>query len=70
MGHVKRTTEMKIPARILGYNSEERRGVGRPNVRRSDGVREDLRKFGVKNWRRVQKIRRLEKDPEGSLGPN
>ena len=45
MRPVKRMSEMEMLARDLGYKSEERL-----KLQWLGGVREDLRKLGVKNW--------------------
>jgi hypothetical protein len=39
-----------MPRRIMESKPEGRRSVGRPKLRRLDGVLEDLRKLGVKSW--------------------
>jgi hypothetical protein len=43
MGYVKRMNEAEIPARVLDYKPEGKRGVGRQKLQRLDDVREDLR---------------------------
>ena len=42
--------EMDIETRVLVYRQKLRRGGGRPKLRWLNDVRENLRKFDVKNW--------------------
>jgi hypothetical protein len=52
LGHVIRMNETDRPVKkIFEGKLEERRGKGRPRLKRINDVEEDLRKLGVKRWR-------------------
>ena len=48
--HVVRMEDNDLPKRILWTNPGEQRGRGRPKSRWIDGVEEDARKLGCRNW--------------------
>jgi hypothetical protein len=52
LGHVIRMNEIRSVKKILGGKLEGRRGRGRLRLRWTNDVEEDLRKLGVKRWRR------------------
>jgi hypothetical protein len=56
-GHVQRMNADEILKRIMDCKPEGRRNVGRSKLRWMDGVLEDLKKTGVKNWWTVAKNR-------------
>jgi hypothetical protein len=43
-GHVIRMIDSEMPKRIMNYNVEGKRRVGRPKARWSDAVEKDMRK--------------------------
>ena len=49
-GHVVRMDEDELPKKILWTNPGGQRGHGQPKSRRTDGVEEDARKLGCRNW--------------------
>jgi hypothetical protein len=50
-GHVNRLDEQSATRRILVAVVEGKRQKGRPKPRWEDGVMDDARKLGKKNWR-------------------
>jgi hypothetical protein len=42
--------ENNLPKKILWTNPGSQRGHARPKSRRTDGVEEDARKLGCRNW--------------------
>jgi hypothetical protein len=40
----------EIPRKFMEWKPDGRRFVGRPRVRRMDGVEDDLRKMKIKTW--------------------
>ena len=50
-GHVVQMDENELPIQILWTNPGGQRGRGRPKSRWIDGVQEDARKLGCRNWR-------------------
>jgi hypothetical protein len=50
-GHVVRMDEKELPKEIMWTNPGGQRGRGRPKSRWNDGVEEDARKLGFRNWR-------------------
>jgi len=50
-GHVVRMDDNELPRKILWTNPGGQRGSGRPKSRWIDGVQEDTRKLGCRNWR-------------------
>jgi len=51
LGHVERMSEERVVKRLYQNTPEGSRSVGRPRLRWTDDVREDLRRMGVTNWR-------------------
>jgi hypothetical protein len=56
-GHVIRLVEQNPARRVLVAIVEGRRLRGRPKLRWEDGVREDARKLGERNWRNAARNR-------------
>jgi hypothetical protein len=56
-GHIIRLEEQNPARRVLVAVVEGRRQRGRPKLRWEDGVREDTRKLGERNWRNVARNR-------------
>jgi hypothetical protein len=56
-GHVIRLEEQNPARRVLVAVVEGRRQRGRPKLRWEDGVKEDARKLGERNWRNVARKR-------------
>jgi hypothetical protein len=56
-GHVIRMEEQSATRRVLVAVVEGRRQRGRPKLRWEDGVMEDARKLGERNWRNVARNR-------------
>ena len=54
-GHVIRMEEQSPTRRVLAAVVEGRRQRGRPKLRWEDGVMEDARKMGDRNWRNSYK---------------
>jgi len=52
LGHVSRMNETRAVMKISEGKLEGRRGRGRPRLRWINDVEDDLRKLGVKRWRR------------------
>jgi hypothetical protein len=55
IGHVERMEESRIPFKLIHSDPEGRRRTGRPRKRWVEDVEEDLRKMGVRGWRRTAK---------------
>jgi len=55
IGHVERMEESRIPIKLIHSNPEGRRRTGRPRKWWVEDVEEDLRKMGVRGWRRKAK---------------
>jgi len=51
VGHVVRMDDNKLPKKILWTNVGGQQGCGRPKSRWIDGVEEDPRQLGCRNWR-------------------
>jgi hypothetical protein len=51
-GHVQRMPETRSVKKVLLGKPDGRRRIGRPRKRWLDDLEEDLRKLGVKGWRR------------------
>jgi hypothetical protein len=51
LGHVIRTKETRSEKKVFEEKLEGRRGKGRPRLRWTNDVEDDLRKLGVKQWR-------------------
>ena len=49
-GHVVRMDDKELPKKILWTNTGGHRGRGRPKSRWIDGVEEDARNLGCRNW--------------------
>ena len=58
LGHVQRMKEGRESKRALDGRPGGRRSKGRPHSRWFDGVENDLRKMGVRGWRRSAENRR------------
>jgi len=56
-GHVIHTEEHSPTRRVLVAVVEGRRQRGRPKLRWEDGVMEDARKLGERNWRNAARNR-------------
>jgi hypothetical protein len=56
-GHVIRLEEQNPARRVLVAVVEGRRQRGRPKLRWEDGVKEDVRKLGKRNWRNAARNR-------------
>jgi hypothetical protein len=55
--HVIRLEEQNPARRVLVAVVEGRRQMGRPKLRWENGVREDARKLGERNWRNAARNR-------------
>jgi hypothetical protein len=60
-GHVIRLEEQSAATRVLVAVVEGRRERGRPKLRWEDGVMEDARKLGERNWRNAARNRNSRK---------
>lgn len=58
-GHIQRMTTEDIVKRVVESKLQRTRRVGRPNLRWIDGVLEDVKKLGIKNWWKVAKDRQV-----------
>jgi hypothetical protein len=56
-GHVIRLEEQNPVRKVLVAVVEGRRQWGRPKLRWQDGVKEDARKLGERNWRNAARNR-------------
>lgn len=56
-GHVIRLEDSRPAIRVLRYEPGGSRRRGRPKIRWEDGIREDARTIGVKNWMSVARNR-------------
>ena len=54
-GHVQRMNEKNVLKRIMKCTPEGKRGLGRPRLRWIDGILEDVKVLGVKNWWKLAK---------------
>jgi hypothetical protein len=52
-GHLVRINDNRILKKIFNSKPDGTRGVGRPKLRWEDGVVQDMRILGVKNWRKA-----------------
>ena len=50
LGHVERMDEMAMPKRVLKGKLYAKRRIGRPRLRRTDDVTDDLRRMGIRSW--------------------
>jgi hypothetical protein len=55
IGHVERMEESRILIRLIHSNPEGQQRTGRLRKRRVEDAEEDLRKMGVRGWRRKAK---------------
>lgn len=62
IGHVERLAESRMPKRIYKASMTGRRQPGRPRNRWKDEVEADLRKMGVRGWRRTATDRQQWRD--------
>ena len=58
-GHVQRMNEEDVLKRIMKCTPEGKRGRGRPRLRWIDGILEDVKVLGVKNWWTLAKDREV-----------
>jgi hypothetical protein len=56
-GHVARMDDNEPPRKVLLGNPGGQRRWGRPKLRWEDGVEEDVRKLGCRNWRMAARNR-------------
>ena len=56
-GHVQRTSNESILKRSKDWKPERIRRIGRPKLRWIDGVLEDIKKVGFRNWETVARDR-------------
>jgi hypothetical protein len=52
-GHIVRMKEDRPSERILISNQGGARGKERPKIRREDGVNDDIKAIGIRNWKSV-----------------
>ena len=52
-GHLVRMNSVRTIKKILNTKPDGTRSVGRPKLRWKDGVDQDMRILGVKNWKKV-----------------
>ena len=57
-GHLARMNDDRALATLFRNNPEGRRGVGRPRTRWIDGIENDLRANGIRNWQDAAQDRR------------
>jgi hypothetical protein len=50
VGHVERMDEMAMPKRVLKGKLDANRRIGRPRLRWTNDVTDDLRKMGIRGW--------------------
>ncbi|KAJ4448936.1 hypothetical protein ANN_00328 [Periplaneta americana] len=55
--HVARMSDVRIHKKILNGNPGGQRRRGRPRIRWLEGVEEDLRKMGYRNWKAISQDR-------------
>ena len=58
LGHVLRIIKNTLPRIPLDENPDGKRKVGRPRLRWFDDVQADLKKTGIKRWRRLKAMDR------------
>jgi hypothetical protein len=69
LGHVMIMNETRVARKILDDKPGGKRRIGRPRLRWTDDVEEDLRSMGIKRWRTKSfKQRRMGIDQKGSQG--
>ena len=56
-GHVHRMNEEDVHKRIMKCTPEGKKGRGRPTLRWSNGILENVKVLGVKNWLTLAKDR-------------
>jgi hypothetical protein len=42
--------DLRLPKKILNAKLDKKRKIGRPKLRRFDGVQTDIRTLGIKRW--------------------
>ena len=62
LGHIQRMDQARPTRKLLDWKPMGTRPLGRPRQRWQDGVREDLKKLKIKNWKETAKDRRTWRD--------
>jgi len=58
LGHIQRMDQARPTRKLLDWKPMGTRPLGRPRQRWQEGVREDLKKLKIKNWKETAKDRR------------
>ena len=62
LGHIQRKGQARPARKLLDWKRMGTRPVGRPRQRRKEDIMEDLRKLKIKNWKEIDKDRRIGRD--------